>query len=352
MPKNRPHSIVDLNERSLSLFKSLVEHFIQDGHPVGSRTLARDSDLALSPATIRNVMADLEDMGLLRSPHISAGRVPTALGYRLFVDSLLCIEQLEYREVERMSREISAEVDMQHLVVRASSLLSDITKLAAVVMLPRKRQSSIEHIEFISLSQNRILVILVLSNKEIQNRIVHTAKTYTQSQLQQTANYLNSTCRGKNLNVIRTEVLSELRKLKEDVNELMQAAIEMAQQAFVTPAAEDEVVISGHTNLIGVAELSDLEKLKRLFESFNEKRDILHLLENVISAKGVQIFIGEESGYEVLDNCSIITSSYQGDGQLLGVLGVIGPTRMDYERVIPLVDVTARILGSVLNSAD
>ncbi len=334
------------------MFKSLVEHFIQDGHPVGSRTLARDTDLALSPATIRNVMADLEDMGLLRSPHTSAGRIPTARGYRLFVDSLLCVEQLEQREVERMAREISAEADMQHLVVRASSLLSDITKLAAVVMLPRKRQSSLEHIEFISLSQNRILVILVLSNKEIQNRIIHTAKTYTQSQLQQTANYLNSTCRGKNLNAIRTEVLRELRKLKEDVSELMQAAIEMAQKAFVTPAVEDEVVISGHTNLMGVAELSDLEKLKRLFESFNEKRDILHLLENAISAKGVQIFIGEESGYEVLDNCSIVTSPYQGEGQILGVLGVIGPTRMDYERVIPIVDVTARILGSVLNSVD
>lgn len=352
MPKNRPLSIFDLNERSLLLFKSLVEHFIQDGHPVGSRTLARDTDLALSPATIRNVMADLEDMGLLRSPHTSAGRIPTARGYRLFVDSLLCIEQMEQKQVERMAREMSAEVDMQHLVVRASSLLSDITKLAAVVMLPRKQQNSLEHIEFITLSQNRILVILVLSNKEIQNRIIHTAKTYTQSQLQRTANYLNSTFRGKDLDTIRAEVLSELRKLKEDVNELMQATIEMAQKAFVTPDAGGEVVISGQTNLMGVAELGDLEKLKRLFESFNQKRDILNLLENAISAKGVQIFIGEESGYEVLDDCSVITSPYQGEGQILGVLGVIGPTRMDYERVIPIVDVTARILGSVLNSAN
>ena len=352
MPKNRTQPIFDLNERSLLLFKSLVEHFIQDGHPVGSRTLARDTDLALSPATIRNVMADLEDMGVLRSPHTSAGRVPTARGYRLFVDSLLCVEQLEATQMERMAREMAAEADMQHLVVRASSLLSDITNLAAVVMLPRKRQSSLEHIEFIALSENRILVILVLSDKEIQNRIIHTAKTYTQSQLQRTANYLNSTFRGKNLDTIRAELLGELRKLKEDVNELMQAAIEMTQKAFVVPAAEDNVVISGHTNLMGVAELSDLEKLKRLFESFNRKRDILHLLENAISAKGVQIFIGEESGYEVLDNCSVVTSPYAGEGQVLGVLGVIGPTRMDYERVIPIVDVTARILGSVLNSAD
>lgn len=352
MPKNRPDSIPDLNERSLLLFKSLVEHFIHDGHPVGSRTLSRDTDLALSPATIRNVMADLEDMGLLRSPHTSAGRVPTARGFRLFVDSLLRIGQLEDREVERMAREMSAEDDVRHLVSRTSSLLSDITRLAAVVMLPRLRQSSLEHIEFIALSQNRILVILVLSNKEIQNRIIHTPKTYTQSQLQQTANYLNSSFRGKDLDTIRAEVLTELRKLKEDVNELMQTAIEMAQQAFVSPAVEDDVVISGHTNLMGVAELKDMGKLRRLFESFNQKRDILHLLENAISAKGVQIFIGEESGYEVLDDCSIVTSPYQGEGQVLGVLGVIGPTRMDYERVIPVVDVTARILGSVLNSAE
>ena len=352
MPKNRPQSIHDLNERSLLLFKSLVEHFIHDGHPVGSRTLSRDTDLALSPATIRNVMADLEDMGLLRSPHTSAGRVPTARGFRLFVDSLLSVERMEEKMMQRMAREMAAEADVQHLVVRTSSLLSDITKLAAVVMLPRVRQSSLEHIEFITLSGNRILVILVLSNKEIQNRIIHTAKTYSLSQLQRTANYLNSTFRGKDLDTIRAEMLTELRELKEDVNELMQAAIEVAQKAFVSPTAEDDVVISGHTNLMGVAELGDLDKLKRLFESFNQKRDILHLLENAINAKGVQIFIGEEAGYEVLDDCSIVTSPYQREGQVLGVLGVIGPTRMDYERVIPVVDVTARILGSVLNSAD
>ena len=352
MPKNRPQFITDLNERSLLLFKSLVEHFIHDGHPVGSRTLSRDTGLALSPATIRNVMADLEDMGLLRSPHTSAGRIPTARGLRLFVDSLLRVEQLEERQIRRMAQEIVAEDDVQHLITRASSLLSDITNLAAVVMLPRMRLSSLEHIEFVTLSDNRILVILVLSNKEIQNRIIHTAKTYTQSQLQRTANYLNSTFRGKDLDTIRSEVIAELRKLKEDVNELMQTAIEMAQQAFVSPAAEDDVVISGQTNLMGVAELSDLDKLRRLFESFNQKRDILHLLENAISAKGIQIFIGEESGYEVLDNCSIVAAPYQDEGRILGVLGVIGPTRMDYERVIPVVDMTARILGSALNSAD
>ena len=351
MPKN-PDTVFELNDRSLFLFRSLVEHFIHDGQPVGSRTLARDTNLALSPATIRNVMADLEDMGLLQSPHTSAGRIPTVQGYRLFVDSLLSIERLADREVERMAREVVKEDDTQHLVERASSMLSDITKLAAVVMLPRSRLNSLEHIEFITLSKNRILVILVLSDKEIQNRIIHTAKPYTQSQLQQTANYLNAAYCGKDLNTIRSELLTELKKMKEDVNELMQTAIEMAQQAFTVPDAHDDFVMSGHTNLMNVAELSNLDKLKRLFESFSQKRDILHLLENAINAKGVQIFIGEESGYEVLDDCSIVTSPYELDGRVLGVLGVIGPIRMDYERVIPIVDVTAKILGSALNSTN
>ena len=350
MPKNHPKPVVDLNERSLFLFKSLVEHFIQDGQPVGSRTLARDTDLALSPATIRNVMADLEDMGLLQSPHTSAGRVPTVQGYRLFVDSLLHVQELAEREVTRMVREMTAEAGMQRLMERASGMLSDITRLAAVVMLPRVRQSSLEQVEFIALSENRILVILALSDKEIQNRIIHTGKTYTQEQLQRAANYLNSTCCGKDLGAIRTEVLAELQQLRNDVNELMQTAIEVAQHAFSADVEQDDVVISGHTNLMDIADLGDLEKLKRLFESFNQKRDILHLLENAINAKGVQIFIGEESGYEVLDDCSIVTSPYQRDGQTLGVLGVIGPTRMDYERVIPIVDVTAKILGSALDA--
>lgn len=352
MRKNHPRSVSELNERNLSLFKSLVEHFIQDGQPVGSRTLARDTDLALSPATIRNVMADLEDLGLLHSPHASAGRIPTARGYRLFIDHLLRIEQPAEREVERMAREMAAESGVELLVKRTSSMLSDITRLAAVVMLPRAGQNALEQIEFVTLSENRILVILVWSNKEIQNRIIRTAKPYSPARLQEAANYLNSTCRGKGLGAIRGQVLGELRKLKEDVNELMQTAIEMAQQAFDAPAADDDVVISGHTNLMDVADLHDLEKLKRLFESFNQKRDLLHLLEHAINAKGVQIFIGEESGYEVLDDCSIVTSPYEMEGRVLGVLGVIGPTRMDYERVIPLVDVTARILGSALNSAN
>ncbi len=349
MPKHQ-QSVFELNDRSLLLFKSLVEHFIHDGQPVGSRTLARDTNLELSPATIRNVMADLEDMGLLHSPHISAGRVPTVRGYRFFVDSLLRIGELGDREVERIAREMVMEDGVQHLLERTSSMLSEVTRLAGVVMLPKTQQHTLEQIEFVTLSENRILVILVMSNKEIQNRIIHTARSYSPSQLQQSANYLNSACRGKDLSKIREQVLKELEEVKEDVNELMQTAIEMAQKAFTATDGSDDYVMSGHTNLMDVAELGDLDKLKRLFESFNEKRDILHILESAINAKGVQIFIGEESGYDVLDECSVVTSPYEVDGQILGVLGVIGPTRMDYERVIPIVDITAKMLGSALNS--
>jgi len=339
-----------LSERGLLLFKSLVEHFISEGQPVGSRTLARDTRLALSPATIRNVMADLEDLGLLHSPHTSAGRVPTVKGYRLFVDSLLRSETMDSVAADRIVREMEVGDDMNKLMEKTSSMLSEITKLAGVVMLPRVEQRALQQIEFVSLSENRVLVILVVNDREVQNRIIHTDRPYAAAELQQAANYLNATFSGKDLQTVRAELVSELKKMKEDVNQSMQMAIEMAQKAFRHHNSTDDYVMSGQTNLMGVTDLSDVDKLKKLFESFNQKRDILHLLEYAVHAKGVQIFIGEESGYEVLDNCSVVTSPYEMDGQTLGVLGVIGPTRMDYERVIPVVDITAKMLGSALNS--
>jgi len=346
---SRPKKSQELPERSLFLFKSLVDHFINDGQPVGSRTLARDLGLDISAATIRNVMSDLEDLGLLHSPHTSAGRIPTARGYRLFVDSLLRVGDLGNEEIHRMAEEMDAVDNTQNLMQRTSSMLSDITHLASVVMLPRIEQSTLNQIEFVSLSDNRILVIFVMSDNEVQNRIIHTARSFTASELEQAANYLNKMFTGKDLHDIREDMLAELESMKENVNKLMQAAIEMAQQAIHT-TSQDDYVLAGETNLMGVSGWGDIERLKRLFDTFNQKRDILHLLEQSINAKGVQIFIGEESGYEVLDDCSIITSPYESEGQILGVLGVIGPTRMDYERVIPIVDLTAKMLGSALNS--
>lgn len=344
-----------LSERSLYLFKSLVEHFIEDGMPVGSRTLARDSKLNLSPATIRNVMADLEDLGLLDSPHISAGRVPTAKGYRLFVDSLLSVDDLNSTEVDKIARELAPKDDVPALMQRASSMLSDITRLAGVVMLPRPEQSRLRQIEFVALSARRILVILVVNEREVQNRIINTARDFSPSELRQVSNYLNEIFAGKELNYVRATILDELEKMKEQVHQSMQAAIEMAQTAFDTATAaepDDDLLFSGQTNLMDVAQLADIDKLKKLFESFNQKRDILHLLEQAINASGIQIFIGEESGYDVLDNYSVVTAPYEVDGQILGVLGVIGPTRMHYERVIPIVDITARMLGCALNTKE
>jgi len=341
-----------LSERSLYLFKVLVEHFIQDGAPVGSRTLAKDSSLNLSPATIRNVMADLEDFGLLDSPHTSSGRVPTAKGYRLFVDSLLRVKDLNSIEVEKIAKELDPENDFKSLMQRTSSMLSDITQLAGVVMLPRTEQSTLQHMEFVALSGNRVLVILVVNDREVQNRIIHTSRTYSASELQEASNYLNEIFVGKDLTFVRNNILDELERTKEKLNQSMQTAIEMAQLAFdyeKSKINKDELFFSGETNLMDVAELCEVEKLKKLFNTFNQKRDILHLLEQAISADGIQIFIGEESGHDVLDNCSVVTSPYEVDGKILGVLGVIGPTRMHYERVIPIVDVTAKMLGSALN---
>ena len=341
-----------LSERSLYLFKTLVEHFIQDGAPVGSRTLSKDSSLNLSPATIRNVMADLEDFGLLDSPHTSAGRVPTAKGYRLFVDSLLRVNDLNSIEVEKIAKELDPGNDFKSLMQRTSSMLSDITQLAGVVMLPRTEQSKLQHIEFVVLSGNRVLVILVVNDREVQNRIINTSRTYSASELQEASNYLNDIFAGKDLTYVRANILDELEKTKEQLSQSMQTAMEMAQLAFdyeKSKANSDELFFSGETNLMDIAELCEVDKLKKLFNTFNQKRDILHLLEQAISADGIQIFIGEESGHDVLDNCSVVTSPYEVDGKILGVLGVIGPTRMHYERVIPIVDITAKMLGSALN---
>ncbi|MGH8248044.1 MAG: HrcA family transcriptional regulator, partial [Gammaproteobacteria bacterium] len=264
---------------------------------------------------------------------------------------LLHIGSLGDSDVQRIARELDGGENVQMLMERTSSMLSEITRLAGIVMLPRASPQALRHIEFISLADNRVLVIMVANDREIQNRIIHTARPYKPSELQQAANYLNSMYGGKDLQTVHTEILRELKKMKDDVAALMQAAIEIAQRAFDASAGTSgDYVLSGQTNLMDVAELCDMEKLKRLFDSFNRKRDLLHLLEQAVNAEGVQIFIGDESGYEVLDNCSIVTSPYEVDGRILGVLGVIGPTRMDYERVIPIVDITAKMLGSALNS--
>lgn len=339
-----------LNERAQHLLKALVERHISDGLPVGSRTLSRDCALDLSPATIRNVMSDLEELGFVRSPHTSAGRVPTARGYRFFVDSLLQVKTLDAAEIQEIKQAVVTAHNTTELVQSVSVLLSGVTRLAGVVMLPRYNVQMLRHIEFLPLSRRRVLVILVLNEHEVHNRIIDVEREFSAADLQQAANLLNERFAGRDLLQIRKTLLNELQLTRESMNALMETALAMADKVFDAQQDEEDYVLQGQTNLMSFAELADMDKLRQLFEAFSEKREILHLLDRCIDARGVQIFIGEESGYQPLDECSVVTAPYAVEGKILGVLGVIGPTRMAYERIIPIVDVTARLLSSALNS--
>jgi heat-inducible transcriptional repressor len=345
-----------LNERAQQLLKLLVEHYIRDGQPIGSRTLSRDLGMNLSAATIRNVMADLEELGFVTSPHTSAGRVPTDKGYRFFVDTLLKfqLQPLEDDKIAAIQTRLGEHVnDPKALVAAASQMLSTVTRLAGVVTLPRQSHSALSQIEFVPLSDNRALAILVVNGREVQNRILQLERHYSAEELRRASNYLNQEFRGKELTAVREHLVSQLKETREHLNEMMLDAIRLAQQVVDVPAAGGgrmEYVIAGETNLMSFAELSNVEKLRRLFEAFTQQRDILHLLDQSLRAEGVQIFIGQESGYTILDDCSIVTAPYSLDQEVVGVLGVIGPTRMAYERIIPIVDITAKLLGSALNS--
>ncbi len=341
-----------LGERAQTLLRILIESYIRDGQPVGSRALSRESGLQLSSATVRNVMADLEELGFVASPHTSAGRIPTDKGYRFFVDTLLKLQPLDEALSEHIRQQFAAgRGSSTDLIATVSQVLSSATQLAGVVTLPRVRSAQISQIEFVPLSDNRVLVVLVYNDREVQNRIIQTERRFSADELKRAASFLNEQFRGRVLAEVRQEILRQLSEARAHMNQIMVDAIAVAQQVFEAPAEGPlEYVIKGETNLMGVGELSSVEKLKRLFEAFNEKRDFLHLLDHSLKAERVQIFIGHESGYQILDDCSVVTAPYaDGDG-VVGVLGVIGPTRMAYERVIPIVDMTAKLLGSALNS--
>jgi heat-inducible transcriptional repressor len=336
-----------LSERAQNLLKILVERYIADGQPVGSRSLSRFSSLELSPATIRNVMADLEEMGFVASPHTSAGRVPTPKGYRFFVDTLLTVRPMEEVERQQLVEQLTP-TDPHRLVSTASQLLSDLTHFAGVVVAPRRRGSVLRHIEFFGLSEKRVLLIIVASDGDVQNRVLVTDRNYSPSQLIEAANYINQNYAGIEFDQLRTQVRSELIDLHRDISSLMQAAIMTGSEAM--RQAADAVVISGGRNLLEVTDLSgDMPRLRRLFEVFEQKTQLLEILEQSERAEGVKIFIGGESTLVPLDECSIVTAPYEVDGQVVGTVGVIGPTRMAYERVIPIVDVTARLVSSALS---
>ena len=341
-----------LSDRAQHLLRLLVENYIREGQPVGSRTLSRDLGLQLSSATVRNVMADLEDLGFVTSPHTSAGRIPTDKGYRFFVDTLLKVQPLGETEVVEIQRGLERYDDPKAMVAAASHMLSSVTQLAGVVTLPRQPHAALTQIEFLPLSDNRVLAVMVVNGREVQNRILQLDRYFSTDELKRASNYLNQHVAGRELSQVREILLAQLQETGAHLNSAMLDAINLARQVVAKPieVGKVEYVMAGETNLMGFAELSNVDKLKRLFEAFNQQRDILHLLDQSLRAEGVQIFIGQESGYQILDDCSIVTAPYSLDKEVAGVLGVIGPTRMAYERVIPIVDITAKLLGSALNS--
>jgi heat-inducible transcriptional repressor len=342
-------AIQNLNERSLQLLKLLVERYISDGQPVGSRLLSKGSELKLSPATIRNVMADLEEMGLVHSPHTSAGRVPTASGYRMFVNSLLTFKTPEAKDISRLQQSLAEKIDPNDAIGTASKLLAELTHMAGIVTLPKRELVYFRQIEFLSLSNTRVLVIFVTNEQEVHNKIIQTDRKFSPAELQQAANFINCTYAGRSLNSVRDAVLTELQEAQQNLNQGMLDAIKMAQLALDVSAKKDDYVLAGETNLMGFSELANRDYLRTLFDAFSQKQSVLHLLDQCMKAEGVQIFIGEESGYQAFEQCSLITSSYSVSDEVVGVLGVIGPTRMAYEKIIPFVDITAKLLGAALN---
>jgi len=336
-----------LDKRAQILLKTLVERYIAEGQPIGSRTLSKHSGLDLSPATIRNVMADLEELGFIVSPHTSAGRIPTPLGYRFFVDTLLVTKPLQSGEIHQLEDQLHPD-NPQRLIQAASNLLSQLTHFAGVVMTPRRRAVAFRHIEFLRLSEKRVLLIVVTPEGDVQNRILLTDRDYSQSELIEAGNYINQNYAGQSFEDVRLRLRQELRAIREDMIQLMTAALEAGNKAL--NEENDAYVISGERNLLDVSELSqDMKRLRQLFELFDRKTSLLHMLDVSLRGQGVQIFIGGESGVTPPDDVSVVAAPYSVGGEVVGTVGVIGPTRMAYDRVVPIVDVTAKLLSSALS---
>jgi len=343
----RPPRSDPLDSRARRLLRSLIAQYIRDGEPVGSRTLAKTAGLDVSPATIRNVLQDLEEIGLVSAPHTSAGRVPTAQGYRLFVDTLLELKPMRDEELQRMRSEIPGGPTTQDVITRVSGVLSQLTHFVGLVTVPQREQFAFRQIDFVSLGPSRVLVILVFTDNEVQNRVLDLPRIYLPGELEQIANYLNQNFSGLPLEEIRRRLVTELEQARDSIDRLMRATIELADASFRTEHRED-MVLAGQTNLMGARGLGDVERLRELFDAFARKRELVRLLEGCVHADGVRLFIGEESGYAPLGQCSVVTAPYGDANRTLGVIAVIGPTRMDYDRVIPVVQATAQVLSNTL----
>jgi heat-inducible transcriptional repressor len=334
-----------VDDRARTLLKALVERYIADGQPVGSRTLSKASGLELSPATIRNVMADLEELGLIASPHTSAGRIPTARGYRYFVDTMLTAEPLSRVQVP----ESAVQPDQpQRVIANAAQLLSSLSSFVGVVTAPRKA-SVFHHIEFMRLSERRVLVILVAPDGDVQNRVIFTQQDYTSSQLLEASNYLTAHYAGLTIEEVRERLKTEVDALRGEIATLMQAAVQAGSDAMAQ--SREELVVSGERNLLTVQDFSsDLGSLRKLFDLFEQKTQLMRLLDTSSRAEGVRIFIGGESHVVPFEELSVVTAPYEVDGMVVGTLGVIGPTRMAYDRMIQIVDVTSRLVSNALST--
>ena len=342
-----------LDPRARHLLRTLIARYIRSGEPVGSQTLARHAGLDLSAATIRNILSDLEDVGLLSAPHTSSGRIPTVQGYRLFVDSLLQVRPLPEDEIARLRAELPAGSGTQALLGSASELLSAMTHFVGVVSVPKREQFAFRRIDFVPLDGPRVLAILVFADNDVQNRILRTRRVYDASELERVANYLNTNFAGHTVADIRATLLRDLKSARAEMETLLAQSVELAEQALLPDNIDrvlDDMVLAGQTRLMGLQELTDVDRLRELFEAFARKREILQLLERTVHAPGVRIFIGEETGLAPLEGVSLVTAPYTVGGRVLGVLGVIGPTRMAYDRVIPVVQAAADALGAAFKT--
>ena len=338
---------MQLDTRAQTLLKALVERYIADGQPVGSRALSKISGLDLSPATIRNIMSDLEEMGFICSPHTSAGRIPTPRGYRMFVDTLLTTDHINESAVEAQLQTRMQAGQPQKIIANAAQILSSLSQFAGVVLTPR-HESVFQQIEFLRLSEKRILLVIVSPTGEVQNRLLLTDVDYTPTQLVQSANYINQNYGGLGFDEVRLKLQGELKQLQSDMTRLMQVAVEAGSEVMNDKL--DDMVIAGERNLLSVSDLSsNMTSLRKLFDMFEQKTGLMQLLDLSSRATGVQIFIGGESNLVPLEDMSVVTAPYEVNNRIVGTLGVIGPTRMAYERVIPIVDITAKLLSNALS---
>ena len=332
------------------ILKNIVQLYVQDGQPVGSTKLAKNIDLSVSSATIRNVMSDLEAQGLIASPHTSSGRIPTAKGYRLFVDSYVRAEPLNRRLIASLNDQFLDESDPDALIKKASTTLSKMTEFAGVVMVPNQNVAKFKQIEFMPLSGQRLLSILVTEDGRVQNRVINLTRNYSEVELVEAANYFNQLYSGSNLSEVRGKLIDEIQKDNEEMHRITKNAMEIAKKALVDEdEAKADVMLSGEQKLLDVPDLCQIETLQKLFNVFKTKQDLLDLLDRSMKTEGINIYIGEESGYGALDDCSIVTKTYESEGEVLGTLGVIGPTRMVYSEVVSVVDVTANLLSNALS---